>query len=334
MNQTKPQSSPKKQPDYGMLICVVFFLIFFFIEVTHEQMAGIVPYLIFFMGLMTGTLLALTRHLDKKTLTCLGGGPLLWTLIMFMPGKHENNYGQHLHSHALMALGAYLIFFPLYLRKQLLAAVNGQVSLYFTILFWYLLVTNYASVSGYFPIPVLILLGAGTLVCAYFSLWHEFLLTPLWRLGLYAWYLAILLLITLLQLSRLSLSDLVDGVASGWEMYLGGINATFMAINIGVVVGLLLSLLGAFSFLPITSNKERLKRGLDESLGKMGKQAQELETKYLDRYLPPAQLFLLFVVQGTLFVLNDQFHFIPQILLTYLIVALASLGLALAHRLR
>ena len=34
-------------------------------------------------------------------------------------------------------------------------------------------------------------------------------------------------------------------------MYLGGINATFMAINIGVVVGLLLGLIGAFSFLSV-----------------------------------------------------------------------------------
>jgi hypothetical protein len=254
-----------------------------------------------------------------------------------MPGKHENNYGQHLQSHALMAIGAYLIFFPLYLRKQLLAAVNGQVALYFTVIFWYLLVSDYRTVSSYFPIPVLVLLGAGTLVCAYFSVWHEALVTPLWRLGLYAWYLAILLLITLLQLNRVNLSDLVDAVnddraRGGWEMYLGGINATFMAINIGVVVGLLLGLIGAFSFLPFTWNKESLKRGLSESFGKVGKEAGELESKYLNRYLSPFQLFLLFVVQGTLFVLNDQFHFMPQVLLTYLIVAFASLGLALAHR--
>ncbi len=301
-------------------------------------MAGVVPYLLCFLGMMTGTLLALDRHLDKKTLSSLGGGPLLLTLIFFMPGKHENNYGEHIQTHALMAIGAYLIFFPLYLRKQLLASVNGQVALYFTIIFWYLLVTDYRTVSGYFPIPVLVLLGAGTLVCAYFSVWHEFLVTPLWRLGLYAWYLAILLLITLLQLGRLNLSDLVDGVVNGahggWDMYLGGINATFMAINIGVVVGLLLNLVTDFSYLPVTTNKQSLKRGLNESFGKMGKEAGELESKYLNRYLPPAQLFLLFVVQGTLFVLNDHFHFMPQVLLTYLIVALASLGLALAHRAR
>ena len=302
-------------------------------------MAGVVPYLLCFLGMMTGTLLALDRHLDKKTLSSLGSGPLLLTLLFFMPGKRENNYGQHLQSHALMAIAAYLIFFPLYLRKQLLASVNGQVALYFTVIFWYLLVSDYPTVGGYFPIPVLILLGAGTLVCAYFSVWHEALVTPLWRLGLYAWYLAILLLITLLQLGRLNLSDLADSVVNfgtrgGWDMYLGGINATFMAINIGVVVGLLLGLIGAFSFLPFTWNKESLKRGLAGSFKMVGKEAGELESKYLNRYLSTVQLFLLFVVQGTLFVLNDQYHFISQVLLTYLIVALASLGLALAHRTR
>lgn len=330
----KTQAEKQKQNDYSLIICCALFLVVFYFEVSREQFLGIVPYLLFFAGLMTGTLLALEKKLNKKTLSALGGGPLLLTLIFFMPGKHENNYGQHLQSHALMAIGAYLILFPLYLRKQLLATVNGQVALYFTVLFWYLLSTDYPQVRAYFPVPLLILLAAGSLVCAFFSVRHDFLTSPLWRLGLYGWHLAILALISLLQVSRLSLSDLVDGIAgaanNGWGLYLGGISATFLAINLGMVAGLFLDLASSLLYLPITLNKDQLKRGLSG----FRKNASDLESKYLDRYLPPVQLFLLFVVQGTLFVVNDRFHFMPQILLTYLTVALASLGLSLVHRLK
>ena len=327
----KPALAVKKTEDkYSNILWISVAIIIACFEVTSSQFLKSMPYFIFLGGVLTASLLALQKNINRKTLSSWGI-PITFAVLLFMPGKHENNYGEHLTGHVIAAIAVYLFLFPICLRKSLLPPVNGQVVFYFNILFWYLLYSNYVAT----PVYLLVLFAAGTLICGYFAFRPEGKTKPIEKLLNYLWYMTLLIMISLIQFSRIGLSGIADvfdvNQTSFWQMFLAGIDVTYLAINIGVLFSMGLSIAADFSYIPVTRNKESLNRGLQIGLGKVANDAEFLENRYVDRYLTLPQAFFLYIVQGILFVTNDRYHFMPQFLLSSLVIAFASLAVACFH---
>jgi hypothetical protein len=124
-----------------------------------------------------------------KLAACAAAG-----MVAMLPGKHEHVYQPLFH--VLLVFSFFSVTFAITFKEDILPIISEAVLLWYTIVFWYAFLV-YAPAGSPPPIALMVLLLAPTCVTLYLAMVKTRLGFVL-KLGLYTWFLTIIVSLGLL----------------------------------------------------------------------------------------------------------------------------------------
>lgn len=218
-------------------------------------------------------------------------------LFGMLPGKHEHVYQPLFH--VLMVFSLFSVFFAFMFKEDILPIVSETVLLWYTVVFWYAFIA-YAPAGNPPPTALMVLLLVPTSVTLYLVV-VKTQLGFVMKLGLYTWFLAIIVCLGLLQFPfsqlKLFFKDHQVPWVTPFESVTAGMAFLFLLANAAYI----------YYLIPIP--------GRSQSLADRMRQWHEftdlLTQRFDDAQVTLVQAVIALGVGGTALLLNTIYRWLP-----------------------
>ncbi len=277
--------------------------------------------LLFGAGMLVQALLSFRYHWTKEHLLQFMGAITLGGIIGFfslLSADAGTNKDAAMETALFLAFGTFAIAFYYIMKPVILHAIDGQLLLVWTIIFWYAIIVHFSAL----PIAIATLLIIPTGITLFFVFRHT-PPSPRWQALLYLWFMAMLIVVFVLSID-VSIFLLLFAPARtlthghGIEFVLAGMWSLSMS-----------------TFLFFVSDVIAIPRWDDETFRSRRHLVRRhmglLSDKYHDRQTHPVQLTVAFCVSVALLLMNNRMHMVSDGFLFSLLLV-ASTFLSQRHR--
>ena len=155
------------------------------------------------------------------------------------PGRNEHNYQPFFH--ILMSLGFFAFMFAMRFKDVLLPVISEKVLLSYSIIFWFAFFSYfYKGTAWDYALAALVLVPSAFTVSIAFK---RPKLSFMWKLGLYTWFLCVVVSLGLLQVPFRLLSIFLSPENSPWlsplDCVVAGMAFLYLAVNIAYLYELI-----------------------------------------------------------------------------------------------
>jgi hypothetical protein len=226
------------------------------------------------------------------------------------PGKHEHVYQPFLH--VLFSMGLFAFMFALSFKDDLLPVISEKVLLSYSLIFWFAFFSYfYKGTAWSNALAALLLLPTAATV---FIAIQRPVLSFVWKLSLYTWFLCVVVSLGLFQFPFRHLSIFLSPEKSPWlnplDCIVAGMAFLYLAVNMAYL----------FELIPIPGKNQSWADRMEEWHKLTGLMTQRFEDE------PMHRLGMLFIVgQGIALLVIYFFHWVSAALAINLFVVLPSI---------
>jgi hypothetical protein len=227
-----------------------------------------------------------------------------------VPGKHEHEYQPFLH--VLFSMGLFAFMFALSFKNDLLPVISEKVLLSYSLIFWFAFFSYfYKGTAWSNALAALLLLPTAATV---FIAVQRPVLSFVWKLSLYTWFLCVVVSLGLFQFPFQHLSIFLSPQKSPWlnplDCIVAGMAFLYLAVNMAYL----------FELIPIPGKNQSWAERMEEWHKLTGLMTQRFEDEPLHRLG-----MLLIVGQGVALLVIYFLHWVSAALAINFFVVLPSI---------